>query len=62
VPAAPGSAKTRLRLKHLRFFFRVGKHFFGSVPKRDDRSPGTTFSGLANAGKAQDPLLRSRVP
>ncbi|MGH8809867.1 MAG: hypothetical protein ACREX0_18490 [Noviherbaspirillum sp.] len=26
-----GSAETRLRLKHLRFFFRFGVSFFGSV-------------------------------
>ena len=48
LPAAPGSAKTRLRLRHLRFFFRGGRQFFGSVPKRGDRSPDTTVSGLTN--------------
>jgi hypothetical protein len=31
VNAKVGSAETRLRLKHLHFFFHFGIHFFGSA-------------------------------
>jgi hypothetical protein len=53
----PGSAKTRLRLRHLRFFIRLAVRFFGSVQggtasphlHPDPPLEGEGCSGLATA-------------